>query len=661
MSWPTPQDYNEAIQNPATSFQDAELMTGSTQLNALGLPRAMTGAFASVYRIKCEKRDWAVRCFLHNIKDQDERYAELSHFIRDDDLVYTVGFNYFPDGIRVGSEWFPILKMEWVDGTSLDQYLLQYVHNSSLVEGLLAKFIEMERRLNEAGIAHGDLQHGNILVFEDELRLVDYDGMFVPALAGLKSNELGHPNYQHRKRTPRHFGPYLDHFSTWVIYTSLFCLVRDRDLWMQLNGGDECLLFRQSDYRNPLSSYSFSQLESHRLPEIRRMAGVLKALCSYPVKQIPRLDPSVKDIKDLPPIDESIEDPDEQTEEEASDNGGGKSMRLSRLTNLPDWMKNEDKTASDKMPTRIVGPWPQFRHYQEAVQKCGESFSDPELTNAAHLVNRFGKGPNGAVFYLRCMTREIAVKCFFYHAKERQERYEELSRALVGPAQRFFAEFEYQPEGIKVGNYWYPILKMEWQRGFNLNQCAEYYAGDKVALVKVRDQFRLMMRTLHQAGIAHTDLNPTNILITGSELKLIDYDNMYVPAFSGRRSIELGEPHYQHPSRSLSHFDSYVDNYPAWIIDTLLTFMIVDRDLYDLVRKRFEYTGPDATWPFKFLELHNHYEVRERVSLLKRFIKMPIEDVPPLDPEYVPPKSPGWMSSMFKRPPKKQKQPDENR
>ena len=101
------------------------------------------------------------------------------------------------------------------------------------------------------GIAHGDLQHGNIKVEAGcRIILVDYDGMFVPSMQGFTSNELGHRNYQHPGRTKDHFGGYLDNFSAWSIYTSLYCLTLDPTLWRKLEAGDECLLFRQEDYVN---------------------------------------------------------------------------------------------------------------------------------------------------------------------------------------------------------------------------------------------------------------------------------------------------------------------------------------------------------------------------------------------------------------------------
>lgn len=605
-------------------------------MNPLGLPRAMTGAFASVYRLQCESNDWAVRCFLHNIADQSERYARLSEYIGNDDLIYTVGFKYIADGIKVLGERYPVLKMEWVEGASLDQYLRQYGSRTGSVEMLLDRFCRMSSQLGAAGIAHGDLQHGNILVVDDDLRLVDYDGMFVPALSGYKSNELGHPNYQHPRRTPRHFGPFLDNFSIWVIYASLFCLLRDPDLWARLNGGDECLLFRRSDFKNPIKSHCFAVLENHRLPEIRNISEIIRSLIEYPIKQIPPLDTSIRTADDLPPADTAFEDPDDIESFELADAKEKKSMRLSRLTNLPDWMKPGEATISAPRPLRTIGPWPQFRHYREAITKCAESFHDPELKNGVPVLAEYGSGPNGVVFHIRCLTRRIAVKCFYKHVEDRQARYEEISKAIVGATQQYFLEFEYQPEGIKVGNYWYPILKMEWQRGFSLAQCADFYRGDGNLMRSLQERFRLMMWALHQAGIAHGDLHPDNILIAQNEFKLVDYDTMYVPAFAGMKSHEAGMPNFQHPGRALEHFGPYLDNYPAWIIDTLLLLVSTGYyDLFCLVMKRLEYVGDDSSWAFKFLDWHPHPLIRDRVRLLKKFRQGNIEDVPPVGPEEV--------------------------
>src|SRR5207248_10425515 len=57
------------------------------------------------------------------------------------------------------------------------------------------------RHLEAAKVAHGDLQHGNILVRGGSIQLVDYDGMWVPALSGRDATEIGHRAYQHPERS----------------------------------------------------------------------------------------------------------------------------------------------------------------------------------------------------------------------------------------------------------------------------------------------------------------------------------------------------------------------------------------------------------------------------------------------------------------------------
>src|SRR6516164_3103490 len=113
------------------------------------------------------------------------------------------------------------------------------------------------------------------MVTNDSLYLVDYDGMYVPSLKGSSANELGHRNYQHPGRTSADFGPSLDNFSAWVVLVSLYALALDASLWQTLAGGEECLLFRQSDFRLPASSTAFSLLACHKNEKIREMSSLL--------------------------------------------------------------------------------------------------------------------------------------------------------------------------------------------------------------------------------------------------------------------------------------------------------------------------------------------------------------------------------------------------
>ncbi|GIW91335.1 MAG: hypothetical protein KatS3mg109_1767 [Pirellulaceae bacterium] len=291
MFWPTPQDYNEAIQNPRLSFRDPELQQGQPELTALGLPRPITGAFATVYKLQCRQRTWAVRCFLHPSFDHERRYAAISDQLNRVRLPCTVGFTFLREGIRVRGQWYPILKMEWVQGEPLDAFIRKHLVNSNTILSLARRWVEMMQALRDASIAHGDLQHGNVLVTSNgQLRLVDYDGMYVPALSGQGSHEVGHRNYQHPLRTKSDFGPYLDNFSAWVIYVSLIALAIDPGLWQKFSGGDECLLFRRKDFEQPEASDVLCALESHPDDRIRSAATLFKSPLYLGPRNVPSLD-----------------------------------------------------------------------------------------------------------------------------------------------------------------------------------------------------------------------------------------------------------------------------------------------------------------------------------------------------------------------------------
>lgn len=289
MPWPVATDYQEAIQNPQSCFSDQDLKRGSVKQDRFGLPRPISGMFASVYEMKTPSGRWAVRCFLKPVEDQQRRYSAISAHLKAVRLKSGVGFDFIPHGIRIRSQWYPILKMEWIDGEPLNTFVGNNISHPRRLLQLTREWVELMQDLRVGQIAHGDLQHGNILVTASGLRLIDYDGMYVPALSGLRSYEEGHRNYQHPDRSGSDFGPYLDHFSAWVIFCSLAAVAVDPHLWQIAHGGDECLLFRGEDFKNPATSRIFQALESGR-PELRALALQFRSILSMSIRQVPALD-----------------------------------------------------------------------------------------------------------------------------------------------------------------------------------------------------------------------------------------------------------------------------------------------------------------------------------------------------------------------------------
>ena len=263
---PTAMEYRDALQAPDLAFLDRELRGGRPVLDRLGLPRASSGNFAAVFHVRCLLRQYAVRCFLRSTEGMHERYRLISGALEGASATvgrWTVGFEYVSEGVRVGDAVYPLIKMEWVDGTQLHTYVRANLGRPDKIYELAGLFLTMMCDLRQSGLAHGDLQHGNILVTRaGGLKLVDYDCMFTPLMAGQWAPEVGHSNYQHPQRAAEHFDPSLDDFSSWVIYVSLVALTYAPKLWSMFDGGDECLFLRKKDFLHPESSEVISAMRA---------------------------------------------------------------------------------------------------------------------------------------------------------------------------------------------------------------------------------------------------------------------------------------------------------------------------------------------------------------------------------------------------------------
>jgi hypothetical protein len=301
MAWPTNQDYSEAVQNPPLTFSDVELKKGQVNVDKNGLPIPCSGAFAVVFKVKILPQSWAIKCFTSEILDQQRRYEAISNYLAKVALPYTVPFTFMQNGIMVYGQKYPLLKMQWVQGESLSSFVARSINYPDTLLSLAKVWVRMMADLKAVNIAHGDLQHGNIVVVGDQLKLIDYDGMFVPALAGQQSNEIGHRNYQLPSRSRWDYGPYLDNFSAWVIYVSLVALAVHPELWNAHQGGDECLIFRKEDFVNPANSAILRDLQSSPNDELRFLIEMFTSLFSLSSQDVPSLDGNLRTIKIEPP------------------------------------------------------------------------------------------------------------------------------------------------------------------------------------------------------------------------------------------------------------------------------------------------------------------------------------------------------------------------
>ena len=248
MAWPSADDFVAAALSGADAFEDAELREAMPAEDAHGNPVVVRGENAVVIALDVDGRRLALRCFLRERSDRDRRYEALARYLERHRLDALVPFTYVRRGVRVDGRWFPVLKMDWVEGEPLDARVRKLGDDAVALRALSDDFFRMMGELARHSIAHGDLQPSNVRVTPRGLRLVDYDTMFAPGMETLGAAEPGDAHHQHAARARADFSPALDHFSAWILHISLLALSLDPSLHARF-GGDNRLLFRREDFQ----------------------------------------------------------------------------------------------------------------------------------------------------------------------------------------------------------------------------------------------------------------------------------------------------------------------------------------------------------------------------------------------------------------------------
>lgn len=290
---PEVNEYSAAFQHPAACLSDPELRSCTIRTNPLGQPRVRSGGFALTYNLyNGNGSNWAVRCFHRESPDRDRRYKMINSRLHEADVVrsgYFIDFQYQPNGITMpdGSK-YPVVRMAWAKGETLGAFLAANYGNPTALKNLRAALSKLSGFLRGSGIAHGDIQPGNIMVSDGGkcLQLIDYDGMFVKGLENLEAAEVGLPNFQHPERKMK--APWnvkLDNFAFIVLDVALEVLADNPSYWNKTQSGDDKVLFSAQDYAAPDSSSIFNELK--RDPRYSQKISKLQQVCKDAFESIP--------------------------------------------------------------------------------------------------------------------------------------------------------------------------------------------------------------------------------------------------------------------------------------------------------------------------------------------------------------------------------------
>ena len=276
--FPTLSEYNKTIQvQGANAFR--------TLNNIFFIPARTTpikiysfgsGSFAVVFKALENNKEIAIRCFIGTDINYIERYRKIDNYLKKIEESWKSNVEFIDNEILVGDKYFPVLKMDWVDGLLLEKYIDLNLYNNEILLKLQKQLVKTSRSLEKNKISHGDIQEGNIIIQETngspKVKLIDYDGMYIPDFQGEKQIERGRSEYQHPDRASFKFDEKIDRFSFWVILCALEALKFDKTLWKEImQGGFNTLsnmLFSASDFSNPIQSKLFNRLEKLNQPSL---------------------------------------------------------------------------------------------------------------------------------------------------------------------------------------------------------------------------------------------------------------------------------------------------------------------------------------------------------------------------------------------------------
>ena len=236
-------------------------------LDKYGEPYRSSGAFAVVFKMKDEQtgKCYALKCFTEEQEGRAEAYRQIAEELEFVDSPYITSVKYLEKELFVDSncedEEFPVLLMDWIEGETMETYVAANYTDTHAMAMLCYRFCKMAVWLRSQSFAHGDIKPDNIMVRPDgTLTLVDYDGMFVPAMKGQKSPTIGTKDFSHPLRTIDDFDETIDDFALASIALSLKAISLNPSLLDEYGASDR-LLFSAADYIDLSKSKTFTALQ----------------------------------------------------------------------------------------------------------------------------------------------------------------------------------------------------------------------------------------------------------------------------------------------------------------------------------------------------------------------------------------------------------------
>ena len=265
MQYPLISEYLAAIRDAHDNLDKLSHLV--PVLDNYGEPYRSSGAFAVVFKMKDEQtgKCYALKCFTEEQEGRAEAYRQIAEELEFVASPYITSVKYLEKELFVDSncedDEFPVLLMDWIEGETMETYIADHYMDNYAMSMLCYRFCKMAAWLRSQPFAHGDIKPDNIMVRSDgTLTLVDYDGMFVPAMKGQKSPTIGTKDFSHPLRTIDDFDETIDDFVLASIALSLKAISLNPSLLDEYGASDR-LLFSAADYLDLSKSKTMAALQ----------------------------------------------------------------------------------------------------------------------------------------------------------------------------------------------------------------------------------------------------------------------------------------------------------------------------------------------------------------------------------------------------------------
>ena len=265
MQYPLISEYLAAIRDAHDNLDKLSHLV--PVLDNYGEPYRSSGAFAVVFKMKDEQtgKCYALKCFTEEQEGRAEAYRQIAEELEFVNSPYITFVKYMEKELFVDSNCkdneFPVLLMDWIEGETMETYIADHYMDNYDMSMLCYRFCKMAAWLRSQPFAHGDIKPDNIMVRSDgTLTLVDYDGMFVPAMKGQKSPTIGTKDFSHPLRTIDDFDETIDDFALASIALSLKAISLNPSL-LDKYGASDRLLFSAADYLDLSKSKTMTALQ----------------------------------------------------------------------------------------------------------------------------------------------------------------------------------------------------------------------------------------------------------------------------------------------------------------------------------------------------------------------------------------------------------------